>query len=51
MMPGEFPIWLSGLRNQPSIYEDVGSTPGLALWVKDPALVQAVVEAADAAGV
>ena len=34
----EFPLWLSGLRTQQRVGEDVGLTPGLAQWVKDPAL-------------
>ena len=38
-----FLLWLSELRNQHSVYEDVGSIPGLAQWAKDPALLQAAV--------
>ena len=38
----EFPLWLSRLRAQHSVYEDVGLIPGLAQWVKDLALPQTV---------
>ena len=34
----EFPLWLSGLRTQCCLHEDVGLTPGHAQLVKDVAL-------------
>ena len=40
-------MWLSGLRTQHSFREDVGLSPDLAEWVKDPVL-QAEAQVADA---
>ena len=39
----EFLLWLSGLRTQRSVCEDVGSILGLTQWVKGLALPKAVV--------
>ena len=43
----EFPLWLSGLRTWQSLYEDMGSTPGLVQWVKDLVLLQAALKFTD----
>ena len=42
-------MWLSGNVPNSSIHEDVGSVPGIAQWVKDPALPWTVVQITDAA--
>ena len=39
----EFTLWLSKLKTWHSALEDAGSNPGLAHWVKDLVLPQAVV--------
>ena len=45
----EFPLWLSVLRTQHSLREDVGWIHGLAWWIKALALPQAAVYVTDAA--
>ena len=41
---GKFVSWPRGLRTRLCLSEDAGSIPGLAQWVKNPVLPQAVAE-------
>ena len=42
-------MWISELRTQNSVREDADLIPGLAQWVRDPALLQATSQVIDAA--
>ena len=39
----EFPLWLSRLKTQHCVYEDVVLIPDLAQWVEDLALLKSAV--------
>ena len=43
------PIVAQQVKNLTSIYEDVGLTPGLTQWVRDPVLLRAAAKVADMA--
>ena len=45
---GKFPVWLSGLRIWHCLFEDTGSSPGFAQWVKDLVLLHAAAQVTDA---
>ena len=46
---GGVPIVAQQVKHLTSIHEDIGLVPGPIQWVKDPAVLSAVVQAADQA--